>query len=178
MADAKNIQEQLDAWLAHVGAATYYGVLRIPNDASPPAVKAAFHAIALRCHPDRYVDKPAHVRESASEVFKRVVEAYNVLSKPALRARYDRGLAKGRLRLVEGQVDTAPPAPVVRTLEDLATRPKSKAFARRADMLISVGKLDDARVALASATQEEPDNAELRDRLSAIYEALALEPER
>jgi len=173
-----SLKQQLETWLAHVGDASYYGMLRVPQDAPPQAIKAAFHALALRCHPDRYVDQPAEVRAMAAEVFKRVVEAYNVLSKPALRERYDRGLERGKLRWVDGQVDTSPPPPVVRTLEDIATTPAGKAHARRADVLLGVGKLEEARVALASATQDEPENTELRDRLSAIYEALALEPER
>jgi curved DNA-binding protein CbpA len=173
-----SLQQQLVAWLTQMQNASYYAILRIPQNAPPETVKVAFHAIALRCHPDRYVDQPSETRETAGEVFKRVVEAYNVLSKPAMRAKYDVGLARGKLRFVEGQADTAPPPRVIRTLEDLATSVKAKAYARRADMLISVGKLDEARVALASATQEEPDNIELRDRLGAIYEALALEPER
>jgi len=80
------------------------------------------------------------------------------------------------VRLVEGRVETQPPPAVVRTLEDIATTTKAKAFARRADLLLSVGKLDEARVQIAGACQEDPDNDELKDRLQAIYEAMALEP--
>lgn len=173
-----SLEQQLAAWYAQIQLASYYGVLRIARDAPQPDVKAAFHALAMRCHPDRYVGQPAAIHAAASEVFKRIVEAYSVLSKPEVRARYDQLLARGKLRMVDGQIDTQPPPVAVRTLEDLATSPKGKAYARRADMLISLGRLGEARVALASATQEEPDNAELGERLAAVYDALALEPER
>lgn len=170
--------QQLAAWYAQIQAASYYGVLRVDQDASSREVKEAFYALATRCHPDRYVGQPPAIHDAAAEVFKRIVEAYGVLSKPALREHYDQRLARGKLRMQDGHIDTEPPPVVVRTLEDLATSPKSKAHARRADMLLGLGKLAEARVALASATQEEPDNAELGDRLAAIYDALALEPER
>ncbi len=42
--------------------------------------------------------------------------------------------------------------------------------------LLSVGKLDDARLQLINACQEEPMNEELAERLQIVWEALALEP--
>ena len=171
-------RETFLAWAESLSDVSYYTVLRVGPDASAAEVKESFHTIALRCHPDRFVGEPDDVREAAGEVFKRAVEAYRVLSQPELRSRYDAHLSQGHFRIVEGSLPTPPPpAPVVRTLEDLATTAKAKSFARRADLLLSVGKLDEARVALAGAVQEDPDNEELQERLAAVYEAMALEPE-
>jgi curved DNA-binding protein CbpA len=86
------------AWAESLEDATYYTVLRVPVDATPAAIKEAFHAIALRCHPDRFVDEDDALRVAASSVFKRAVEAYRVLSRPELRAEYDRALAAGARR--------------------------------------------------------------------------------
>src|SRR5258706_9235361 len=155
-------RETFLAWAESLQDVSYYTVLRIAPNATSAEVKASFHGIALRCHPDRFVDEPAEVCEAAGEVFKRAVEAYRVLSQPELREQYDRLLERGHVRLVEGRVETQPPPAVVRTLEDIATTPKSKAFARRADLLLSVGKLDEARVQIAGACQEDPDNDELK----------------
>jgi hypothetical protein len=58
----------------------------------------------------------------------------------------------------------------------VATTPRGKQHAVRADRLIAIGKLDDARVQLVTACQCEPHNGELAERLQALYEALALEP--
>jgi curved DNA-binding protein CbpA len=116
------------------------------------------------------------VRDAAGEVFKRAVEAYGVLSKPEARRAYDGVLSEGKLRIAD--VASRPPeAPSLRTLEDLAQTVRAKPHARKADLLLSIGKLDEARVALASAIQEDPDNPELKERLHAIYEAMALAPE-
>ena len=164
------------AWAESTASQSYYGILRVPQTATPAQIKAAFHSHALRCHPDRYVDDGPDVSTAAAEVFKRGVEAYNVLSKADLRQRYDSGLAKGRLRFDPTAVKTVPPPPQGKSLEQVALTPSGKQHALRADRLISIGKLEDARVALINATQHEPFNEELKERLTILYEALVLEP--
>jgi molecular chaperone DnaJ len=62
----------------------YYLVLEIERDASDADVKRAFRRLARTLHPD-VSDAP-----DAEERFKEVAEAYEVLSDPDGRARYDR----------------------------------------------------------------------------------------
>jgi curved DNA-binding protein CbpA len=149
--------------------------LRVPSGAPSSEIKAAFHEFALDCHPDQYVDAPSFEGQIAGEIFKRGVEAYRVLSKPAARSRYDQGLLHGHLRLVDG-TNSVPPPPRMLTLEEVAIRPKAKQLALKADRMISAGRLDDARVALVTAIQEDYDNDDLKERLNALMEAIALEP--
>jgi curved DNA-binding protein CbpA len=162
------------AWAESIPNLSYYGILRVPNNAALAQIKEAFHSFALRCHPDRYVDDSPDVAAAAAEVFKRGVEAYNVLSKPDLRARYDRALARGKLRIdVTAPESKPPPAPRRKTLEDLANTPRGKQFAIKADRLISIGKLDEARIQLINAIQNEPFNEELQAGLTKLYELIA-----
>jgi len=63
----------------------YYQVLGVDRGASQEEIKKAYRALARTLHPDRNRDDP-----EASEKFKEVVEAYQVLSDPEKRARYDR----------------------------------------------------------------------------------------
>lgn len=63
----------------------YYEVLGVPRGAGADEIKKAYRKLALRWHPDRNVDDP-----QAEETFKRVSEAYEVLSDPEKRERYDR----------------------------------------------------------------------------------------
>lgn len=156
---------------------SYYAILGVEPSAAPPEIKAAFHGFAMRCHPDKYLDDDAEVSLAAAEVFKRGVEAYGVLSRPDRRARYDAGLKKGRLRLDPNAPPSVPPPPQIRTLEMIATTPSGKANALKADRLISIGKLEEARIPLVTACQHEPGNEELKDRLGLLYEAMALEPQ-
>jgi|SRR5580658_896845 curved DNA-binding protein CbpA len=166
----------LRARLAVIEEQSYYEILRVPSSANPTDVKAAFHEFALACHPDQYVDEPPDVSRAAGEVFKRGVEAYKVLTKVDWRAKYDEGLLKGKLRFVPGEAEKPPPPPPTRTLEEIAKTPRAKQFALKADRLISAGKLDEARVALVTAMQDDYNNEELKERLNLLYEALALEP--
>ena len=69
----------------------YYEVLGVPRDATAQDLKSAYRKIALKYHPDR---NPGD--HSAEEKFKEASEAYQVLSDPEKRARYDRfGHAQG-----------------------------------------------------------------------------------
>ena len=61
----------------------YYGVLGVSREATSEDVKKAFRKLALRYHPDRNKD------DGASEKFKAINEAYQVLSDPKRRAEYD-----------------------------------------------------------------------------------------
>ena len=66
--------------------ADHYEVLGVDRDASPDEIKRAFRRLARATHPDANPDDP-----SAEARFRQVAEAYEVLSDPEKRARYDRG---------------------------------------------------------------------------------------
>lgn len=66
----------------------YYELLGVPQDADLKAIKEAFRQLALKYHPDR------NKEPGASERFKKIAEAYTVVSDPKRRAEYDaRGYA-------------------------------------------------------------------------------------
>lgn len=72
-------------------SADLYEVLGVARDASPEDIKKAYRALARRLHPDTSPDDP-----EAEARFKEVAQAYEVLSDPAARERYDRfGSADG-----------------------------------------------------------------------------------
>ena len=169
-------QDALGLFLSSLDKKNYYDILRSSPDASPGDIKSGFHSFSLLYHPDRYVDSPAEVGAVASEIFKRGVEAYRCLSRRETRERYDRALARGKIRIEPWLPSTIPPPPSMRTIEMIARTPRAKKFAEKADRLIAIGRLDDARVQLVSACQCEPDNSELAERVQFLYEALALEP--
>jgi curved DNA-binding protein len=69
----------------------YYETLGVPRDAEQDAIKKAYRKLALKWHPDR---APEAEKVASGEKFKAVSEAYEVLSDPEKRAKYDR-LGKG-----------------------------------------------------------------------------------
>src|SRR5260370_23961556 len=63
----------------------YYECLEVTRSAGEEDLKKAYRRLAVQYHPDRNPgDKPAE------EKFKEINEAYQVLSDPEKRARYDR----------------------------------------------------------------------------------------
>src|SRR3989304_6550900 len=61
----------------------YYSTLGVPRGASDAEIKKAFRKLAQQWHPDVNQDPAAHDR------FKAINEAYQVLSDPDRRQRYD-----------------------------------------------------------------------------------------
>jgi hypothetical protein len=63
-----------------------YAVLGVRQNASQDEIKAAFRERALECHPDR---APEGEEAAAKEEFQRVRKAFELLSDPQKRAKYD-----------------------------------------------------------------------------------------
>jgi len=62
----------------------YYKILGVDRNASAEEIKKAYRKLALKYHPDRNPDD-----KEAEEKFKEINEAYQVLSDPEKRAKYD-----------------------------------------------------------------------------------------
>lgn len=64
----------------------YYGVLGVERTASADEIKRAFRRLAKEYHPDAHQGD----KKEAERKFRRIAEAYEVLSDPQKRAQYDR----------------------------------------------------------------------------------------
>ncbi|MDP3516397.1 MAG: molecular chaperone DnaJ [Pseudohongiella sp.] len=62
----------------------YYEVLGVPRDATEADLKKAYRRVAMKHHPDRNPDN-----KESEELFKEANEAFEVLSNPEKKARYD-----------------------------------------------------------------------------------------
>ena len=62
----------------------YYKTLGVEKNADPEAIKKAYRKLALKYHPDR---NPGN--HEAEEKFKKISEAYAVLSDPEKRKQYE-----------------------------------------------------------------------------------------
>jgi DNA-binding response OmpR family regulator len=135
----------------------YYQLLQVPRDADQAVVQKAFHQWSLVLHPDRHRAlasrlPPLHARIVAA--YRRLSEAYQVLSDDARRRTYNFGLKRGQLRFTS---DTG------RSHREVAACQTDEARARvlEALELRSLGDLEGALDAVQRALLVERDNIEL-----------------
>jgi len=70
-------------------AQDYYEILGVTKTASLKDIKQAFRKLALKYHPDKNLDDP-----KAEDRFIEIAQAYETLSDPILRLKYDEGTLK------------------------------------------------------------------------------------
>ncbi|KAL6877247.1 TPR-like protein [Trichoderma longibrachiatum] len=68
----------------------YYKVLGVAHDADEKQIKSAYRKASKQYHPDKAI-KQGVTKEEAEKKMAAINEAYEVLSDPELRARFDRG---------------------------------------------------------------------------------------
>jgi len=69
-----------------------YAMLGVTSEATEAEIKSAYKKSALKWHPDRHSSKSEEEKAEAENKFKSIGEAYEVLSNPEKKARYDEGV--------------------------------------------------------------------------------------
>ena len=71
----------------------HYRILQVSREAEPEVIEKAYRALCMKYHPDVV---PEQHRAEATRRMQRINEAYQVLSDPRSRARYDATLVRSR----------------------------------------------------------------------------------
>ena len=70
----------------------WYKVLGIArHERNKRTIKRAYKKMALKWHPDKHQSKSPPEKQKAKEMFMKVGEAFEIISDPDLRRRYDHG---------------------------------------------------------------------------------------
>jgi curved DNA-binding protein CbpA len=91
-----------------------YGILGVTKDADISIIRREHRRLVLKHHPDRLKISPESpdLLEQAKAKFMRIQKAYETLSDPTKRARYDDSLKLAKLRQHDGPTTMSPdPAP-------------------------------------------------------------------
>jgi len=159
-------------WLAALDSISYYELFRIEQNASPDALRDAFHAFAESFHPDSHHWRHPTEQAAIGYIFKRGTEAYRVLTDQQLRFRYDEALANGILRPENLIVDPdsarskslSPPAaaggPGGRLVDKVRT-PGARPFVLRVEELAKNGDPQQAKLQLVMAMHMDARNPAL-----------------
>lgn len=166
---------ELKSRLVQAKLQNYFQMMGLQPGAPHHQLVQAYDVLTQRYHPDRYRqfrDKKwgKAVHEAASELFKLITEAYQVLSDRQLRARYERALQSGELRLDLSAPLAAQRAP--RALTDLGESAASKKFLRLAQRDLAAKNLQSALQNLNFARSMEPENAAINEKIAEIQAQL------
>jgi len=118
---------------------TLYDTLGVQRDASEQEIRSAFRRLSMDHHPDRFSGEK---RGAAEQRFQAITEAFNVLSRPESRERYDRDLAQRAGGGSGNQIDA----------REIARR-----LAAKGAESLRAGRIEEAVDQLKAAVDHDPD---------------------
>jgi Flp pilus assembly protein TadD len=133
-----------------------FNVLEIPPDASPEDIKAAYHRLAKRWHPDRYTGAEKIEAESK---FRELAEAFSMLKDP------------GKRLTLQQQMPRAQPAPAAAAIESESAQERTpEDWAAMAKTAFDEGKVDQARALIHYAIRLDGQQPRYHALLASILE--------
>lgn len=146
-----------------------YEVLGVATDADDATIRKAYKKLAVKLHPDRYVDRSEAERDAAQAAFSKVSHAYNVLKDPEQRNEYD-----FMRRMGGGNGDVAfEGAPRALGAEELAERRELAEKKFRLGMAYQMDKNFKAAMdAFKEAVRIDPNVAQYHTMLAVTYQRL------
>ena len=186
-------QQEIATLEARMAAANLFEVLGVGFGASPDDIRTAFRELSRRYHPDRFFGKNlGEYRAKVDRIFKRLVEANQVLTDPDKRRAYlDANPAlRTAVKAASGGFGAAPARPAPKTEDEQARDAERRARLTRHPYLAKASKMQEliqkGKEAVAKgdhsqafqhlnmATQLDPQHAEARTLLIEVrrqYEA-------
>jgi hypothetical protein len=154
----------------------YYQLLGVEPEAALEQLRAQYFELSLEFHPDRFfLLRSGELKEQIYAIFRRVTEAYGVLSDERRRAAYDQQLADRRHKRGVPEL-IAPPIPSPdgppssdrpagtseAKIEAQATSPAARRFLNLAHTAVRAEDYEGARLLLAFAIAYEPGSVPLK----------------
>lgn len=66
-----------------------YKNLGVPHTANSNEIKRAYHSLARKYHPDRFMNRDPRIRDQAASRFSQIAASYAILEDPVTKAQYD-----------------------------------------------------------------------------------------
>ena len=147
----------------------YYQILKVSQNASPEEIKEAYFRESRNYHPDKFYNEPPELSKKVTLIFKRITEAYKIISDPNTRAIYNDGINSANraknLRYIHG-VQGGPPK------EDEGQTPMGKKYFQLGKMAFNNRDFKGAKINFQLAAKMEPNNETFKKRLTEVDEIL------
>ncbi len=168
---------EVEALAAALDQLDYFGILKVPQGATPGEIKAAYYRESRAYHPDRFAALPdAAFRELVGRIYRRVNEAYTVLRDDKKRAQYVQDIAgperAQKLRFTEADEVKVKEEQKKKIEEQLGQTPNGRKFYAAALVEIQAQRWEPAQRALKSALMYEPANGKFKEQLAAVEKEL------
>ena len=148
----------------------YYELLSVEEGASADDVRRAFHAFAVKYHPDRHSDGSPEKVERAAQIYRRGAEAYRVLCDREQRRVYDDQRSRGKVRFDPEDVPRTSEGPGTGSIQ--VRSPRARPFVQKASDAYKKGDWAAAKLNLKIALQHDAGNALLEARLADVEQKL------
>jgi DnaJ-class molecular chaperone len=151
----------------------YFGVLKVPQTATPGEIKAAYYRESRVYHPDRYAAlESGDLKTMIGRIYRRVNEAYTVLRDDRKRARYLADVTgpdrEQKLRFTEVEEAQVKEEQKKKIEEQFGQTPNGRKFYAAALQEIQAGRWEAAERALKSGLMYEPGNTKFKEQLALV----------
>ncbi len=158
-----------------IDAMDYYQILKVRKRAFTQDIKTAYFNQSRRFHPDKFYNEDPRLVEMVNKIFKRVCEAYKVLSDQDKRATYTKAISgdDGQKYIRYNPKLYARLAKADKP-EDEGQTPMGKKYYQMAQTGIRNKDYKSAKINLQLAIKMEPSNQTFKERLAEVDELLKM----
>jgi curved DNA-binding protein CbpA len=155
----------------------YYELLEVKPKAFTDEIKVAYFKQSRLFHPDKYYNEDPRLVEVITKIFKRITEAYKVLSDKDKRVAYTKAIAgpdrQKMLRYNPKLIEDTAKGP-----EDEGQTAMGKKYYQLAKSSIQNKDYKSAKINLQLAAKMEPNNQTFKDRIAEVEEMLNLQKKK
>jgi len=147
----------------------YFQILKVNQNASPEEVKIAYFRESRQYHPDKFYNEPPEVAKKVTMIFKRITEAYKILSDPETRDVYTKSIAGSdrhkNLRYIHGVQGGLPK-------EDEGQTTMGRKYFQMGKVAFNNMDYKGAKINFQLAAKMEPKNETFKEYLAKVEEKL------
>ena len=171
----KRLVRRINKTFDALDSLSYYELLGVDLSVNGKALRDAYFSLSLEFHPDRFfLMTSGDLKEKIYAVFRRINEAYVVLSDDRRRETYDKGLSSAqplKRAVSNARGFAAPETNSVDSSQPFSVRtqsPQAEDFVRRAQLSYKDHDFDGARLYLTLASLCEPQSVSIEEAIKTV----------